>query len=705
MTTEEFIQKAKQVHGNKYDYSKVEYVASKTKVCIICPKHGEFWQIPNSHLRGIGCSKCGKESAAKLQTATKDSFIERAKQMHGSQYDYSKVQYINSATKVCIICKQHGEFWQRPYAHTQGAGCPLCGKIKIRKKRAYSFEDFLLLAKKEHNDKYIYSKAKYHDYKTKICIVCREHGEFWQKPTDHIQGNGCPKCSHNLKLTTEDFIKKAKQIHKDKYDYSKVEYKNNREKVCIICPEHGEFLQSPNAHLRGAGCPLCAQQIRIYSLKDSLQDFIKKAQETHKGKYDYSKVHYINSTTKVCIICPEHGAFWQTPRDHIAGHGCRKCGGWYIYNEETFYKGAYAHHGKKYDYSNVDFRGSAHKVCIICPTHGKFWQLPHTHAYLGKGCPKCSFKSRVAARKTSSEYILAVARKYEFLKDFVKNESSLYGIAIKRNIDLGFLKRERHSNYTYKEVMDIAKSCKYASEFERKYGGAYNRARIMGWYDDITWFEPPEQYKGNLETKNHFVYAYENLTEHVVYVGLTNDIKRRHREHSRPHKHKKNTPVYEYFIAKGLVVPEPKILAQGLKPMESKDIEDWWIQYYKDEGWNILNVAKTGKVSGSIGAYTRIWTIEALRLEASKYKTRKEFSKGSPSAYTTAYKKGILSSLKLIDEHPAKRPIRNIETGEIFPSLSAAGKKYGISPDYISLAARGKRDSYAGFHWEFVENE
>ena len=236
MTTEEFIQKAQRVHGNKYDYSKVEYVASKTKVCIICPKHGEFWQIPNSHLRGIGCSKCGKESAAKLQTATKDSFIERAKQMHGSQYDYSKVQYINSATKVCIICKQHGEFWQRPYAHTQGAGCPLCGKIKIRKKRAYSFEDFLLLAKKEHNDKYIYSKAKYHDYKTKICIVCREHGEFWQKPTDHIQGNGCPKCSHNLKLTTEDFIKKAKQIHKDKYDYSKVEYKNNREKVCIICP-------------------------------------------------------------------------------------------------------------------------------------------------------------------------------------------------------------------------------------------------------------------------------------------------------------------------------------------------------------------------------------------------------------------------------------------------------------------------------------
>lgn len=149
-------------------------------------------------------------------------------------------------------------------------------------------------------------------------------------------------------------------------------------------------------------------------------------------------------------------------------------------------------------------------------------------------------------------------------------------------------------------------------------------------------------------------------------------------------------------------VPSPKILAEKLRPLESREIEDNWVQHFKDEGWNTINVAKTGRVSGSIGSYTRIWTIDTLKAEASKYKTRTEFSKGSPSAYSTAYNRGILADLKLIDEHPSKRPVRNIETGEVFPSLMAAGRKYGVSPDYISWAAQGKRESYAGYHWEFV---
>jgi hypothetical protein len=341
-------------------------------------------------------------------------------------------------------------------------------------------------------------------------------------------------------------------------------------------------------------------------------------------------------------------------------------------------------------------------VCIICPKHGEFWQLPATHAYKGKGCPKCSLELRAAERETPSEVVLREAHKYKYLKEFVKKKPSLYSIAIKRNIDISFLQRERHSDYTYEEVMNIAKSCRYASEFERKHGGAYNRAKAMGWYEDITWFELPEQFNGSLDAKNHTVYAYEDTDAHAVYVGLTNDIKRRHREHSHPHKHRKNSPVYDYFASKGMEVPSPKILAERLRPLESREIEDNWVKHYKDNNWNILNVAKTGRVSGSIGSYTRIWTIEALKAEASKYRTRKEFSTGSPSAYSTAYNRGILADLNLIDEHPSKRPVRNIETGEVFASLSEAGRKYGVSPDYISWAAQGKRESYAGFHWEFV---
>ena len=110
-----FIEKAKAVHGDKYDYSKVEYVKAKEKVCIICQEHGEFWQTPNNHLRGEGCPFC--YGSKKLTT---EEFISKAKQIHGNKYDYSNVNYVNKYTKVCIICPEHGEFWQKPSNHLKG---------------------------------------------------------------------------------------------------------------------------------------------------------------------------------------------------------------------------------------------------------------------------------------------------------------------------------------------------------------------------------------------------------------------------------------------------------------------------------------------------------------------------------------------------------------------------------------------------------
>ena len=124
MNKEQFILKAREVHGWKYDYSKVDYKDSHTKVCIICPIHGEFWQKPDNHLNGWGCKKCGRKICAKNTRKTTEEFIKRAKDVHGDKYDYSKVEYINSKTKVCIICnekdkngKEHGEFWQTPDNH------------------------------------------------------------------------------------------------------------------------------------------------------------------------------------------------------------------------------------------------------------------------------------------------------------------------------------------------------------------------------------------------------------------------------------------------------------------------------------------------------------------------------------------------------------------------------------------------------------
>ena len=125
-SNDEFIREVQLIHHNRYDYSKVKYINNKTKVCIICPDHGEFWQIPSDHLNGKGCPQC-----AGNVRYNKDTFVEKAKNIHNDRYDYSKVQYVNAHTKICIICTEHGEFWQTPNNHLNGNGCPLCKNRKI----------------------------------------------------------------------------------------------------------------------------------------------------------------------------------------------------------------------------------------------------------------------------------------------------------------------------------------------------------------------------------------------------------------------------------------------------------------------------------------------------------------------------------------------------------------------------------------------
>lgn len=186
-----------------------------------------------------------------------ETFLKRAKEKHGNKYDYSKVEYVNVSTKVCIICPIHGEFWQTPHCHTRKRhnGCPLCANKKRNKTQ--TTEEWISKAKEIHGNKYDYSKVGYKNHTTRVCIICPEHGEFYQRPYDHLSYHECPKCNGKEVYNNNDFVVKAKLVHGDKYDYSKVEYINTSTKVCIICSEHGEFWQRPNKHLHGQGCPKC----------------------------------------------------------------------------------------------------------------------------------------------------------------------------------------------------------------------------------------------------------------------------------------------------------------------------------------------------------------------------------------------------------------------------------------------------------------
>ena len=319
-TTQAFIEEARMVHGDKYDYSKADYQGSHTKFCVICPKHGEFLVTPTNHLKGRGCPKC-------TFTRTTEDFIRKSREIFGDKYDYSKAVYKSAQDLVTIICPEHGEFQIRACNHIQGHGCAKCSKNK-----RYTTESFIEAARSTHGDIYDYSESVYVNAKTLIKIICRKHGAFWQSPSNHIKGIRCPHCGAEIggqKITsnTEEFLRKAIAIHGDHYDFSKVHYTKAANKITVICPKHGEFLTTPQSILAGHGCPICAGNTQL-----TTEEFIRRSNDIHDGIYDYSKTKYVNNHEKVCIIChqknrngKEHGEFWQNPGSHMKGVGCPKC--------------------------------------------------------------------------------------------------------------------------------------------------------------------------------------------------------------------------------------------------------------------------------------------------------------------------------------------------------------------------------------------
>ena len=249
LTTEEFINRAKNVHGNTYNYDKVEYDGLNKKVIIGCKIHGDFSQTANNHLQGQGCPSC----KGGLRDTT-ESFIRKAKEIHGDTYDYSRVDYINSTTEIIIGCPTHGLVNVKPINHLHyGCGCPECSQTK-----KLTTEEFINRAKNVHGDLYSYDKVKYINAHTYIIIHCnRCNCDFTQSPHDHLSGHGCSKCNGGVRHTQEEFIQKSHEVHGNLYEYDKVNYINCLEPVLIKCQKHGYFLQSPIIHTMGSGCPVC----------------------------------------------------------------------------------------------------------------------------------------------------------------------------------------------------------------------------------------------------------------------------------------------------------------------------------------------------------------------------------------------------------------------------------------------------------------
>ena len=285
MIIEEFIEKTKQVHGDKYDYSKVVYINNKTKVCIICKEHGEFWQTPTNHLHGQGCPKCGRKKANQSNTLTLDEFIEKAKLKHGDKYDYSLVNYINHKTPIQIKCnKCNNIFEQSPSNHLSGCGCSFCNPPHKR----LTHDEFVTRLSTTHPNLEVLSEYQSKD--KKIIVRCKIH-DYTYETTPHRLSSGanCLMCYNerrgkNLLNDINIIKKKILDIHgnKYKYPYFDDEYKNMKSKITIICPKHGEFYQTCYHHIhRKQGCPSCNES--------HYEQFITKLLNENKINFEREK--------------------------------------------------------------------------------------------------------------------------------------------------------------------------------------------------------------------------------------------------------------------------------------------------------------------------------------------------------------------------------------------------------------------------------
>lgn len=254
LTTADFIAKAKVVHAeHNYDYSKVDYVNGKTKVEIVCAKHGSFFQAASSHLCGRKCRQCGIESRVAGRTYSIDDFIRVSNKSHGGKYGYDKVVYKTSQTEVIISCPEHGDFSQLAAVHLLGHGCPNCvGVAKL------STAEFINRAVGVHGNLYSYDRSIYTLIKNKITVTCKIHGDYDVIAADHLNGSICGKCSGHKPPSTTEFIERAKTLHGSKYTYEKTHYTKSHDKVVITCPVHGDFTQKAYSHYpNGRGCPKC----------------------------------------------------------------------------------------------------------------------------------------------------------------------------------------------------------------------------------------------------------------------------------------------------------------------------------------------------------------------------------------------------------------------------------------------------------------
>jgi hypothetical protein len=270
ITQEEFIARCRKMHGDKYDYSGTIYLAAKKKITVCCPKHGRFDTIAGNHASGIGCPKCGRERTESAKRSSTQAFIERARRIHGTTYDYSKVNYQRNSITVLLGCPTHGWFNQTPAHHLAGGGCKKCGTQRtvasLRAARGLSRGDYFQQCENAHGGRYKYPDQPFNGMRGKISAICPIHGLFQIDAVPHLRlKTGCQKCGYSStsaakKRGVTGWLEQVRKIHGVRYEYDTSNWNGVMSKVRIRCPKHGWWQQQALKHAQGQICPKCANE-------------------------------------------------------------------------------------------------------------------------------------------------------------------------------------------------------------------------------------------------------------------------------------------------------------------------------------------------------------------------------------------------------------------------------------------------------------
>ncbi|MBQ7381450.1 MAG: GIY-YIG nuclease family protein [Paludibacteraceae bacterium] len=422
--------------------------------------------------------------------------------------------------------------------------------------------------------------------------------------------NFAPNLAQDRKMTTEEFIHRAKQVHGDKYDYSKVEYAGSKAKVCVICHEHGEFWQRPDCHLDGQRCPICAKIEK--SEKQIKWDYNRCYEEAQKY---HTRSEFYRHSGYAYKLSLENG--WLDNFTWLVE--IYKPAGYWTY--ETCFEEA-----KKYK-SRTEFSKKSQSA----------YQVAREAKWLDD---YNWFKSDTTpSGYWTFENCSNEAKKYKTIAEFCREAPYLYRLASEKGWLADFNWLERKFTWTYEECFTIAKQFKTKSDFKKGHPRAYDAALRHKWMKNFDWMVKARVNVITGDVDNVYLYLFEEFN--TFYIGRTINKKRRDREHIF---NADNDAVAKFALDHNCSVPPMIILEENLTLAQGQEREDYWIKYYKRKGYRALNKAKTGRGVGSLGTLEcKKWTKKTCYEEAKKYSSIKAFQLGNISAYTRALKRGWLS--------------------------------------------------------------